>query len=186
MRLFLALLLCIASLAATADEIGDALRAGGVAFLMRHATAPGNYDPEGFRLDDCATQRNLSEEGRGEARRVGAHLKGLGLGAAEVLTSQWCRCRDTARLAFGGATDWPALNSFARERAGGAAQVATVARRIAGLKRGDRPLVLVTHQVVITALTDIFPQSGEVIVVAPDQRAGRPGVRVIARIAPPP
>ena len=188
MRLPLALLtllfLILCSPQARADAISDALRAGGVAVLMRHATAPGNFDPDSFRLDDCSTQRNLSAEGRDEARRIGAHLKGLGLAPGEVLTSQWCRCRETAALAFGAARDWPALNSFLRTRDSEAAQVAEVLARIAAIKPGDRPLVLVTHQVMVTAITGVYPQSGEVVVVAPARMDGKAGVKVIGTVRP--
>ena len=183
------LIACAALMAAIcapahADAVTDALRNGGVALLMRHATAPGNYDPEGFRIGDCSTQRNLSAEGREEARRIGAHLKSLGLAPGQVLTSQWCRCRDTAALAFGGARDWPALNSFARAHESEARQVAEVLARIAEIKPGDKPLVLVTHQVMITAVSGIFPQSGEVVVVAPARKDGKASVTVLGSLRP--
>jgi len=170
---------------ALADAVGDALRAGGVAILIRHATAPGTFDPEGFRINECATQRNLSAEGREEARRIGANFRSLGLVAGEVLTSQWCRCRDTAQLAFGGARDWAALNSFIGAREKEAAQVAEVMARIAQIRPGDKPLVLVTHQVMVTAITGIYPQSGEAVVVAPARKDGRDAVTVIGRVAAP-
>lgn len=169
-----------------ADAVADALRAGGVAILIRHATAPGTFDPEGFRIGDCATQRNLSAEGREEARRIGANFRSLGLVSGEVLTSQWCRCRDTAQLAFGGARDWAALNSFIGAREKEAAQVAEVMARIAQIRPGDKPLVLVTHQVMVTAITGIYPQSGEAVVVAPARKDGRDTVTVIGRVAAPP
>lgn len=188
MRFFLVLALALAATIATAahaDPLADAIRAGGVALLMRHATAPGTGDPEHFRLDDCATQRNLSDDGRAEARRMGAHLAALGLpAAADVLTSQWCRCRETAALAFGRAQDWPALNSFIRNRADEPRQTREVADRISKLKPGDRPLVLVTHQVMVTAITGIYPQSGEVVVVAPTRISGKPAIRVVGSIKP--
>lgn len=185
MRAFLTLLLTLAcNPVSAADPVATALAAGGVALVMRHATAPGTSDPEHFKLDDCPTQRNLSEEGRAEARRIGAYVKKLGLIAGEVLTSQWCRCRDTAQLAFGGAKDWPALNSFIRDRDAGERQVAEVRARIAALKPGDRPLVLVTHQVMVTALSGIYPQSGEIVVLAPVTRDGRQELRVIGSIKP--
>ncbi len=167
-----------------ADAIADALRAGGVAVLMRHATAPGTFDPEGFRLDDCATQRNLSAAGRDEAQRIGAHLKVLGLAPGEVLTSQWCRCRETATLAFGAARDWPALNSFLRARDDEPRQVAEVIARINAIKPGDKPLVMVTHQVMVSAVAGVYPQSGEAVVVAPAHEDGKAGVRVIGSIKP--
>ncbi len=180
------LLLCAAlmsvQLPAQADAVGDAIRKGGVALLMRHATAPGVGDPEGFKLDDCSTQRNLSDEGRAEARRIGAHLKKLGLPPGDVLSSQWCRCRETASLAFGSHQDWPMLNSFFIDRGTEPKQKAAVLNRISQLKAGQRPLVLVTHQVIVTSVTGIFPQSGEVVVVAPQRVDGKTTVRVIGTI----
>ncbi|MFN0164057.1 MAG: histidine phosphatase family protein, partial [Burkholderiales bacterium] len=103
MRLLIALFLyCFSALhVSAATPVEQALRSGGVVLLIRHASAPGTGDPPGFRLDDCATQRNLSDAGRFEARALGERLKKLGVTNAEVLTSQWCRCRETARLAFG-------------------------------------------------------------------------------------
>jgi phosphohistidine phosphatase SixA len=182
--LFVILALCITTGPARADPAADALRSGGVALLMRHTTAPGTWDPDNFKLNDCATQRNLSAEGRDEARRIGAHLKKLGLVPGEVLTSQWCRCRDTAALAFGGGRDWPALNSFAQDRERETRQVAEVLARIARVKPGDKPLVLVTHQMIITAVSGVFPQSGEVVMVAPAAGGGKSGVTVIGSIKP--
>lgn len=183
MPLLVALLLCClcALPAFAASPVEQALRAGGVVLLIRHASAPGTGDPPGFRLDDCATQRNLSDAGRVEARQLGERLKKLGVWNAEVLTSQWCRCRETARLAFGEARDWPALNSFFANRATQDAQVKEVLARIAKVKHGDRPLVLVTHQVVVTAVSGVFPQSGEVVAVVP---AHGGGVRVIGSLRP--
>ena len=113
---------------ATADPVADAVKAGGVALVMRHATAPGVGDPEKFSVSDCSTQRNLSTERREEAQRIGLHLKSLGLVPGLVLTSQWCRC--------------------------------------------------------LTAVTGIFPESGEVVVVAPARVAGTAAVRIIGTIKP--
>lgn len=186
MRLLIILLATLSLLPsfARADAVTDAIRKGGVALLIRHATAPGTGDPENFRLNDCSTQRNLSDVGRDEARRIGAHLKALGLQPGEVLTSQWCRCRETATLAFGAARDWPALNSFFRDRDTAPSQTGDVLARIGKLKPGDEPLVLVTHQVMVTALTNIYPQSGEIVVVAPLREGGKPALKVIGNIKP--
>ena len=87
------------------------LRAGGVVLALRHALAPGTFDPPGFRLGDCSTQRNLSEEGRAQARRAGAWFEARNLKPARVRSSPWCRCVDTAVLAFGAADSWAALGS---------------------------------------------------------------------------
>lgn len=167
-----------------ADAIADAARNGGVALLMRHATAPGTFDPDGFKIDDCPTQRNLSPAGREEARRIGAHLKARGLAPGEVLTSQWCRCRDTAMLAFGTARDWPALNSFISNREREAQQVAEILERLARMKPGDKPLALVTHQVIVTGVSGVYPESGEVVVVTAARQNGKVVVKVIGSIKP--
>jgi len=183
-HLLLCAILMSVQLPAQADAVADAIRNGGVALLMRHATAPGVGDPEGFKLDDCSTQRNLSDEGRAEARRIGAYLKKLGLQPGEVLSSQWCRCRETATLAFGSHQEWPMLNSFFSDRGTEPKQKAAVLNRISQIKAGQRPLVLVTHQVVVTSVTGVYPQSGEVVVVAPQRVDGKTTVRVIGTIKP--
>ncbi|MDZ7592786.1 MAG: histidine phosphatase family protein [Rubrivivax sp.] len=107
------LVLPLAPLPALADDEDAAqrLRAGGVVVALRHALAPGTFDPPGFTLDSCATQRNLSDEGRAQARRIGQWFRARGLQPAVVRTSPWCRCVDTATLAFGGAETWAALGS---------------------------------------------------------------------------
>lgn len=141
-----------------------ALREGSAFAVMRHALAPGVGDPAGFRLDDCATQRNLSEEGRQQARAIGGRFRANGIATAEVMTSQWCRARDTATaLGLGAVRDLPALNSFFARSRDRDAQTAELRRWLAAAAKG-RPLVLVTHQVNISALTDAFTSSGEIIV----------------------
>jgi len=97
------LVLAAPSRAAADDTLWELLRGGGQVVLMRHAvTTPGVGDPSGFRLDDCATQRNLTDAGRDDARRVGAAFRTRGAPVGRVLSSPWCRCLETARLAFGG------------------------------------------------------------------------------------
>lgn len=152
--------------AMAAEEDGwAALRAGGVV-LFRHAIAPGGGDPLGMRLGDCATQRNLDTVGRAQARRIGEAFSARGLSVGRVLTSQWCRTRETAELAFPGRTeDEPAFNSFFSDRSRQDAQTAA-ARQVLDAWRGPGALVIVTHQVNITALTGIVPASGEGIVLA--------------------
>jgi len=145
------------------------LRAGDVAglvVLMRHAEAPGVGDPAGFRLRDCATQRNLSNDGREQAKRIGERLRRMGIGQAAVYSSQWCRCLDTARLlGIGEVREMPALNSFFGRSGERDTQVAEVRRLLAALLPGGSPVVLVTHQVVITALTGVHPASGESVLM---------------------
>jgi len=145
--------------------VWPALREGSAAALLRHAIAPGIGDPPGFRLDDCATQRTLSEDGRAEARALGALFRGNGIAAATVLSSAWCRSRETAALmSLGPVGHEPALDSFFGDRAEGPGRTAALRALLAGWRGG--PLVLVTHQVNVTALTGIVPASGEGVAVA--------------------
>jgi phosphohistidine phosphatase SixA len=133
--------------------------------LMRHALAPGTGDPPQFRLDDCATQRNLSRAGREQAARVGARLRAAGLADSVVYSSQWCRCLETARgLGIGPVIELPALNSFFQSREREREQVQALRTWIESADLG-RPVVLVTHQVNITALTGIFPAQGEFLIL---------------------
>jgi broad specificity phosphatase PhoE len=141
------------------------MRGGGHIVLMRHALAPGTGDPPGFTLEDCTTQRNLSDEGRMQAARTGALFRQHGISEAAIYSSRWCRCIETARLLDLGPVEiLPALDSFFRDRRKERPQTRAL---MEWLRARDltRPLVLVTHQVNITALTGIFPQSGEMIVV---------------------
>lgn len=163
----LLIILSAGSPAAFADEasLWQALRSPGHIAIMRHALAPGGGDPDGFQLRDCATQRNLSDGGRDQAKRIGARLRANGVTAARVLSSQWCRCLETARLlGFGAVTELPALNSFFATMSDSDAQTAALQDWIK-TQPLTTPTVLVTHQVNITALTDIFPASGELVVL---------------------
>lgn len=174
---------CLAVLAnAHAEEaIWRSLREGGHVVLIRHALAPGTGDPAGFVLGDCATQRNLSAEGRAQARRIGATLAAGNVEVDRILSSRWCRALETATLMdLGPVEPFPALDSFFGNRAQSAAQTAAVKALLRGA--GNRTLVMVTHQVNITALTGVFPRSGEIIVA----KAGKDPtdtLRVVARIA---
>jgi phosphohistidine phosphatase SixA len=156
-----------------AEAAWGALRAGGKLVLIRHALAPGTGDPPGFVLEDCATQRNLSDEGRAQAARIGEAFRANGVAVDRVLSSGWCRCSETAVLAFGAVEVWPPLHSFFQDSSSGPAQTAEVGAAVAAWA-GPGTLVMVTHQVNITALTGVFPGSGEVIALepAPDQSAG--------------
>lgn len=166
----------------------EALRAGGVAVLLRHAeTTPGVGDPPGFRLGDCATQRNLSDAGRAQARRIGEWFERRRLAPAAVRSSAWCRCIDTARLAFPGADalPWQPLDSSFGQRGGGdAGRVQALGAALRALAPG-RFEVWVTHQVNITALVGDVPGMGEGVVVARAAAASGAGARpdVLARLA---
>jgi phosphohistidine phosphatase SixA len=138
----------------------------GIVTLIRHARAPGAGDPAVFTLADCATQRNLSEQGRQDARALGVALRAVGVREADVRTSQWCRCVETARLLGVGRVQTATyLNSFYAARDEQSAS--TQALRAAVLQKLDsrRPTVLVTHQVNISALTGVTPAEGEVVFV---------------------
>lgn len=151
-----------------ADRVAEALRAGGATLLIRHAaTPPGKGDPPGFRLDDCATQRNLSDEGRAQAVQLGERLRAAGLGIAELRSSQYCRCLDTAKLTFGaerGATPAPELNFLIGKSEANDAQTAAVRAAIAA-HRGPGTLVLITHTSNIAALTGLLIEPGDVLAV---------------------
>ncbi|MEQ8348626.1 MAG: histidine phosphatase family protein [Sneathiellaceae bacterium] len=147
----------------------SAIAEGRAVAVMRHALAPGTGDPAAFDPGDCATQRNLDAAGRAQARAIGAAFRQAGIDRAEIFSSIWCRCRQTADLLdLGPVTVLPALNSFFRDRDRGPAQIAALREFLAGRSGGTGPLVLVTHQVVITALTGIYPRSGELVVIAAD------------------
>ncbi len=157
----------------------EALR-GGAITLFRHATAPGAGDPPGMRLGDCATQRNLDEAGRAQARRIGEAFRAEGVVVGAVLSSRWCRAREMAALAFPGlARAEPAFDSFFDERAEGPGRTAR-ARRILLDWGGPGALVVATHQVNIAGLTGVVPSSGEGVVL---ERGGGDLV-VVGRVKP--
>jgi len=142
-----------------------ALRRSGHFALIRHALAPGNNDPPGFRLDDCATQRNLSTEGCTQAVRIGNLFRANGIASARVHSSQWCRCLETATLIrLGEVQPQPLLNSFLQNPARRATQIEALRPWINQIDLAT-PTVFVTHQVVATALSEIFPGSGEIVVM---------------------
>jgi phosphohistidine phosphatase SixA len=181
--LLLPLVAAIVPLAAGADEaaLWALLRAGGQVVLVRHAvTDPGVGDPPGFRLEDCGSQRNLSEPGRREAQRLGEILRQRQVPVAQVLTSPWCRCRDTARIAFGrDAMPEPALGNLFGRSGQEAQQVAALRKLVRAPARGN--LFMVTHGSTVYALTGVSPGTVEMVVLAP-----QPGgdFRVAGRIAP--
>jgi phosphohistidine phosphatase SixA len=154
---------------ASAGAQGDAaalLRAGGCAVVLRHAeTDPGIGDPPGFQLGQCSTQRNLSESGRAQAKQLGQWFESRGLKPAAVLSSAWCRCKDTADLAFGAHTVFAPLNStFDARSADQAGQTAALRKRLAGIA-GGRFEVWVTHQVNISALSGESTRMGEAVIL---------------------
>lgn len=178
-RTLLLLALAIPAPAEASADGWQALRQGGIV-VFRHATAPGGGDPPGMRLGDCATQRNLDATGRAEAARIGAAFRTQDIAVGRVLASAWCRTTETAEIAFPGRAEVePAFNSFFSDRGRGPAQT-EAARAILLAWTGPGALVVSTHQVNITALTGIFPASGEGIVL----RVRDGTLQVVARIRP--
>jgi len=136
--------------------------------MIRHTLAPGTGDPQGFTLGDCSTQRNLSEVGRAQARRIGDRFRAAGIWRARVYTSQWCRCRDTAaETNIGPFQELSLLNSFYENPALGGPQINGLRAWLARQPLNE-PMVLVTHFVVISGLVGAAPTSGEIVVVRRD------------------
>jgi phosphohistidine phosphatase SixA len=167
--LFFCLLLGLFGAApATANEAAawEVLRTGNAIALMRHADAPGGFgDPQGFKLEDCATQRNLSANGRAEAVRVGRAFRERDVRPARIESSPWCRCVDTAKLmdlgpveinnTFGNPVVWTDRRDALAAGAKG---------RVRAWK-GPGALLVLTHGALIAALTGYNPASGEIVVV---------------------
>lgn len=156
-----------------------ALRQGGLLLFMRHANAPGIGDPANFAVDDCATQRNLSDRGREQAQAVGARLRSNGVQWRSVQSSRWCRCLDTARLAFGTVEPFELLDS---SFAGRADRSSELRRHLLSLPRDGANRVYVTHMVNIARLLGVNTADAEMVVVRSDGDAFQP----LATLQPPP
>ena len=167
---------------ARADEaLWTLLRGGGQVILLRHAATDRSVgDPPGFRLDDCSTQRNLVEQGREQARRLGDVVRQRAVPIGRVLSSQWCRCLETARLAFGHAEPWPALNAGPRTDEQVAARARALRALLATPPSGGN-LVLVTHGFNIRDATGEVPVEGGLIVFTP---LGGDRFTVVGRLTP--
>jgi len=131
--------------------------------FLRHALAPGVGDPLAFIKEDCSTQRNLNNEGRLQARLIGDYLRQSNIRFSEILTSEWCRCIDTAKeLDVGKWKTFSGLNSFFQGHEKKYLVVNKLRKKIKSLKSSDFVL-FVTHQVVITEITGEVPRSGEMV-----------------------
>src|SRR5262245_52126881 len=176
------------SSAAAAEEaaaIWPALSAGGHVALVRHAgTVGGAGDPLGFKLEDCATQRNLTDKGRAQARALGERLRAERVAVGKVLSSQWCRCRETGVL-MGLEEIEPAPtfnNAFTlRDRVD---ELTAGARTIVAAWSGPATLVVLTHGANILPLTGVMPEEGGMVVVKPEP-AMPERLRVLGRVSPP-
>lgn len=169
-------LLCVShAAAAEQDAVWNALKSGGHVVLIRHAiTESGIGDPAGFKVEDCGTQRNLSAQGREDARRIGKAFRRRGIPIAEVLSSRWCRCLDTARIAFGKATPAPMLDSMFNDKEKPREEKIQEFRAAIAALPTKSNLIMVTHQYNIQAFTDISPTSGEMVVLKPEAGGLKP------------
>ena len=175
-RWLMAVAIWAASVAAVqAESVWEALRAPGSVVILRHSYAPGGFDPPGARLEDCTTQRNLDENGRAQARRVGEAFRQNAIAVGRVLSSPRCRCLETGRLAFGRVEPWIVLQGALNDTELRQRHLAETRKVIDG-HQDAVPLVLVTHGSVVTDLTGLNIRMGELVVLrrAPD------GARVVA------
>ena len=180
-------MLALASGPAAADATLDenvawqALKEGKALLVLRHALAPGFGDPESFQLKDCSTQRNLSAESRRQAQAWKPFLAARGINEARVFSSQWCRCLDTASgMAIGPVTEWPSLNSFFQGRGDRRLQTQQTIKQVNQMPPG-KPVIMVSHQVNITALTGVYPSSNEGVIISLPLSENP---RVLARVSP--
>jgi broad specificity phosphatase PhoE len=152
-------------------DVWSLLREPGHVVFMRHSDAPGSGgygDPPGFRLDDCATQRNLSDEGRAHARRTGEAFRQHGISFDRVLTSPWCRCKETALLVTGReAEPFAPLSNLVGRQEHRESQIRAIKAYLAGLD-GNTRVLFVTHGVVVNALAGVGLASGEMAIVKPE------------------
>ncbi len=141
------------------------LKNGGNLIFIRHAFAPGGGDPDHFEINDCSTQRNLSEDGRKQAKNIGNYFKKNLIPIDKVISSEWCRCKETAEIAFGKFETNNFLNSFFSEKFS-----KNKKKQIKNLKKyinewdGNKNLVFVTHYVVISEVLNYAPSSGEIVI----------------------
>ncbi len=174
----------LACTAANASELSDKLQSSEYVLLMRHTRAPGVGDPANYTLNDCKTQRNLSDEGRKQAVAVGNWLKKQGIQTADVHTSAWCRCKDTAELLkLGRVTVEPALASFFEDMAQAKTQNQKLEQFIASqLKtKGKQALILVTHHVNIYEFMGENIASGDMVLAKVDSNGKMISYKLIPR-----
>jgi phosphohistidine phosphatase SixA len=161
------------------EDLVAALRTPGHIGLMRHSTAPGSDDPPNFKLGECSTQRNLSAGGRAQAEAIGARLRQAGLTSVRLVSSQWCRTLDTARLlGIGPVEELPTLNSLVSYPGRSATMTADV-RRWIQQQDLSRPTILVSHQINLGAIVNAYPNEGDIVVV---QRTAAGELRVLGTI----
>jgi phosphohistidine phosphatase SixA len=166
-HLFITCCLLLAS-QLTHAGLKEYLETGPYVLMMRHADAPGYSDPDGYNLSDCSTQRNLGEAGKTQAKMIGQWLKTQGVESAQVFSSPWCRCKDTATLLNKGAVQVePSLGSFFENRGNRQEQTRATQIKIAQLLKTSprKPVIMVTHQVNIQAFAGQSLSSGSMVLV---------------------
>ena len=139
---------------------------GNKIILIRHSLAPGGGDPTGFKIDDCKTQRNLNRVGVSQSKKIGKLFKKNKVLIDQVLSSQWCRCKDTAQYAFGDYKEFTALNSifqspYDKNETKQLKELYSFVKKWDGKRKN---LVLITHYSIITAITNAVPSSGEIVI----------------------
>jgi len=183
LRGFLFLALAFGGAASADEALWGKLQAGGFVVFIRHGlTDPGVGDPPGFKLGDCKTERNLNAEGRAESRRLGEAFQRRKIPVAQVLSSEWCRCRETAELAFGRYETWNALNNLFGRSENAEAQKRAMLER-ASRFAGPGNLILVSHGATIVTVTGVSPAPAEMVVMRP---AGAGKLEFVGRIPAPP
>ena len=149
----------------SSDLILNSLKEGKKIIFIRHAIAPGNGDPDNFNINDCKTQRNLSEEGVEQSKSIGIFFEENKIKIDKILSSEWCRCKDTAKIAFNNFETFDSLNSFYDEKfaQNEDIQIQNLKKYIKSWK-SDKNLILVTHFVVISSILNVGISSGEMII----------------------
>jgi broad specificity phosphatase PhoE len=164
-----------------ASDVWTALVNDNPVALIRHGhTPPGEGDPPGFKIDECATQRNLDDKGRAQAKALGEAFRRQGVPVAKVLSSPWCRCLETARLMALGPVD----NTWAVAASERSPERLAALKQIVAGWRGPGTLVVVTHALTIRALVGVMPDQAETVVIRP-KLGHEPALEVVGRIRPP-
>ena len=147
------------------NQILDNLKKGGNLIFIRHAYAPGGGDPDNFDIKDCSTQRNLNDEGREQSKKIGVFFKENDIPISLVISSEWCRCKETANIAFKDFETKDFLNSFysAQFAKNKKIQIDNLRKYIDNWK-SDKNLILITHYVLISEVLDYAPSSGEIVI----------------------
>ena len=147
------------------NTVVSLLKEEGKIVFIRHSIAPGGGDPENFSLNDCTTQRNLSKKGIEQSKQIGEFFKKNKVIISKVLSSQWCRCKDTAFHAFGKYEEFFALNStFQIKFSGNSKKQAEALKNFVKKWDGKGNIIFVTHYVIILKHTNYAPSSGELVI----------------------